>query len=345
MHRLTEGYSVVFLFVVIALLLIGGGAYVFRQQNTATVPITNEQEQPQVVWMNGPAPRTDQALDVAQPSYTSTTSMEAGENILDFAKENNLEKVGEGCYYRNAAKVYCLAEDALGQRGMQLADANPKTFTAFPDGRDVSYAKDNSHVYYEGRLLPGADPIYFYIFKDDSTGEYSKDTAHPYYYSFEKEPFDLYAKDSSRVYFEGRAVEGADPATFEKLREGYARDNAHVYRSGVVFAGADPSTFVVYPPSPGSAFTKDQAHVYLNGEIFPRADAATFEVMFFGYEKDKNNVYWEYAAIDGADPATFFPLAGGQSVVYAKDINHVYETNRIVPNLNPATVDVTLLPY
>ena len=49
-------------------------------------------------------------------------------------------------------------------------------------------------------------------------------------------------------------------------------------------------------------------------------DAATFEVLGDGYARDKRQVYFHAAAIDGADPRTFVPLG----LFVGKDAARVY---------------------
>ena len=41
-----------------------------------------------------------------------------------------------------------------------------------------------------------------------------------------------YAKDTFRVYYFGRRIEGANPDSFKILRDGYAEDTFHTYYRG-----------------------------------------------------------------------------------------------------------------
>jgi hypothetical protein len=54
-----------------------------------------------------------------------------------------------------------------------------------------------------------------------------------------------YARDSRRVFYRGRPIEGADPATFEVVDPytGYARDDSYVFFEDQVIPGASPWGF------------------------------------------------------------------------------------------------------
>ncbi len=58
-----------------------------------------------------------------------------------------------------------------------------------------------------------------------------------------------YAKDRHRVFYQGRAIEGAHSATFHVDDDEYARDQQHVYFQGVIVQRANPATFriLAYP--------------------------------------------------------------------------------------------------
>jgi hypothetical protein len=64
------------------------------------------------------------------------------------------------------------------------------------------------------------------------------------------------------------------------------------------------------------------------------ADAATFEVFDGdGYARDKGQVYFQWNAIAGADPASFKAL----NRLYGKDAAHVYYEGKQVPGADPAS--------
>jgi hypothetical protein len=165
-----------------------------------------------------------------------------------------------------------------------------------------------------------------------------------------------YARDAGQAYFEGRTIEGAEAATFERLSELYARDAKRVYYQGRVVPGAipgsfeafnlqwgrdgkdiyfqdrplgacDPATFVLLKDS----WQKDSQCAYRNGGKVPNADAATFEVLNFWFAKDAFQVYDDIPrVIEGADAATF-KLRGGICQVCAQDKNNCYSYEKVVP--------------
>lgn len=65
-----------------------------------------------------------------------------------------------------------------------------------------------------------------------------------------------YVKNEWGVYFDGRLIPGADPATFRFLGyvpvpastgDEYAADATHVYWFDQILPGADPASFKLYP--------------------------------------------------------------------------------------------------
>ena len=121
--------------------------------------------------------------------------------------------------------------------------------------------------------------------------------------------FSNYKKDDNYVYFGTDIVVGADPKTFEIINEQFAKDKTHVYYEGDVLEDSDSSTFI-----PGS-IPKDKSNVYL---------LLTCE-----------NNQWDqcYQKVEGADPATFQPFAGG---LY-KDKSHIFYGTRMILDADLAT--------
>jgi hypothetical protein len=81
----------------------------------------------------------------------------------------------------------------------------------------ASYAKDKSHVYYEGRRIR-ADPRMF------------------------RQIYGHYFRDARAVYLAGREIADADPATFEALTLPYSKDKNRVYYGDKSMA-ADAASF------------------------------------------------------------------------------------------------------
>ena len=189
------------------------------------------------------------------------------------------------------------------------------------------FAKDSTHVFYTGVILPMADPQSFEVLQGG---------------------YDAYAKDKNYVYYEVDSsnasdsltpIPNADSATFISLENpyaAYAKDKNYVYYNGRVISGADPQTFQILnvntdPNSCYGGYTKDKNHIYYCASIVPEADSATFSLLLdsanatSSYAKDANHVFYAFShtVITGADPVSFVVLADG----YAKDKNHIYGVN------------------
>lgn len=63
--------------------------------------------------------------------------------------------------------------------------------------------------------------------------------------AFEILPQAEYARDDQFVFFKGRVIEGADPASFETLKQGYTRDDERVYLHSIPLIKASPRHFKV----------------------------------------------------------------------------------------------------
>lgn len=132
----------------------------------------------------------------------------------------------------------------------------------FLDSSFYEVLKTKTSIYYEGKRLPEVDPKTFELFD-----RYAKDRKRCYYltsgdapsFSCSSESFVVlkypnpldakismdsdYAKDSDFVFWQGKAIPGADPRSFRLISENSecpysgacARDRNREYRSGEVF--------------------------------------------------------------------------------------------------------------
>lgn len=164
----------------------------------------------------------------------------------------------------------------------RLADADPATFKPLPQPphvlgpcehkADEIYGADGSHVFYEGRIIPGADSASF-----RPLAEYE------------------YGADRRAVFYQGKRLEGADPASFRILL--WPRETPP----------ANPGTvYLKRPPGENfSIYAADARHVWEQGRPMPERDAATFALLPMGYTRDKNGVYRNDRLVPGLDPKTF----------------------------------------
>jgi hypothetical protein len=141
----------------------------------------------------------------------------------------------------------------------------------------------------------------------------------------ENEADEFYGADRSHVFYEGKIIAGADPASFRPLAEyEYGADRNSVFYRGEKLAGADPASFRILlwphetpPTKPGSVYLKrppgenfsiyavDARHVWEQDRPMPGRDAATFTLLPMNYTKDKNGVYQNDRLVPGLDPRTF----------------------------------------
>ncbi len=172
-----------------------------------------------------------------------------------------------------------------------------------------------------------------------------------------------YAHDSSAVYFDGREVPGADPATFELLdRPGLFKDHRHVYQldrpisddpahfellDGDLMKGSaavywsdgsvlseDPTHFAIISNADHYLFNRDSRTVHVNGNPIPDADPATFRVVRGAYARDHRHVYYFTDLIADADAASFRALEGP----YAADAAQVYWMGKTIDGpIRPAS--------
>jgi hypothetical protein len=135
----------------------------------------------------------------------------------------------------------------------------------------------------------------------------------------------FYGVDRGHVFYEGKVIPGADPASFRPLAQfEYGKDKNAVFYQGQQLEGADPRSFrlLLWPretPSakPGSiclrrppgenfsVYTADTRHVWEQGRPMPDRDPATFTLLPMGYTKDRNGVYRDDRRMPGLDPRTF----------------------------------------
>lgn len=180
------------------------------------------------------------------------------------------------------------------------------------------------------------------------------------------EAFDsTYARDRSRVYFNGHPIPDADAASFEPLdRPGFAKDRSYVYRLDRPFSddpahfelldgdltkdstavywpdgsvlSDDPARFAIVSNNDHYLFTRDGRTVHVNGNPISDADPATFRVLQGAYARDDRRVYYFTDQIPDADAASLQPLEGP----YAADSRRVYWMGKAIDGADPATFRV-----
>jgi hypothetical protein len=188
----------------------------------------------------------------------------------------------------------------------KLSDVDRQSFVIL----DERYAKDATHVFYNGSVIPQADSATFELMAS---------------------PF---SRDSRHVYASG-TVFSDDPLHFEILDENLSRDGQHVYWSDKNISD-DPAHLVVMGSWDDYTYIKDSKSVFVNGGVIANADPGTFEVISDAYSRDVSHVFYFNEPISGADAITFEIIEGP----YAKDSTHVYWLANVISDADPAAFRV-----
>lgn len=132
-------------------------------------------------------------------------------------------------------------------QGQVIDGADIKTFVALSD----VYSKDVRHVWWRREPLLGADPETFKVV-DEWWGRDSGDYFHRSspVNACDAESFtlltDRWQRDAKCAYLRGDRIPGADGATFVVVSRNFAKDHSRVYVAsgfGKAVEGADPETF------------------------------------------------------------------------------------------------------
>ena len=285
--------------------------------------------------------------------------------------------------------VYGKDKNNLYFYNQKIKGINTKTFKLVGSGEFV--VKDDKGVYYfvnrEMKKLQNAD---FNTFEEVSKNEYYRDKNGVYYYdeyegtmiklkgadpkTFEGISYTL-GKDKNAIYKKENRLSGIDPATFEEIDAAFTKDKNNIYYEDVPMKGIDPKTF---EPFVNYTHVKDKNgihHFYQFNddlvvekvELSPEIDLKTLQSFenYAEYSKDKNNVYYDFQKIEGADIKTFEPdgysIGKDKTGVYYKthkingidinstevlenefykDKNNIYYRNKKLENFKPENFEV-----
>ena len=142
-----------------------------------------------------------------------------------------------------------------------------------------------------------------------------------------------YARDKSRVYYDGAELSAADVSTFEVLRSGWAKDRSHVWLRAQSIS-ADPGHFELI----AGEMAKDASAVYCHDGSVLSHDAAHFVRLsrsedVLGFTKDSAAVYYYCSAIPDADPGSFVVLDDTDHC--GADATHAYHGSSVIPHADP----------
>jgi hypothetical protein len=206
--------------------------------------------------------------------------------------------------------------------------------TWFTDGADVYYKMGSGKDGDEFVKLVGSDPQTFQTIG----GGYEKDAESVYDMYIKMDNVDsvenfhvlrnAYATDGSKIYNSGSVIAtGAEVSYFQALDDITAKSNQHVFYEGRVIDQADPATFALIfgaadPASTWSLCGKDSQHIFCEGMLFQGVDVNSFSYVTWGLAKDNNGVYCGNGRLSSVDPASLEVIESANQ--YIKDANHVY---------------------
>ena len=268
---------------------------------------------------------------------------------------------------------------------VKIEDLNPKNISYIGNG----YYTDGKSSYFCSPLSERNDELSYVseifghivhaFFKDKKPKSY----IYPYHkLNTEKKISKInnliyFATDGDVLYYKGKALENADANTMKQVSKHgeYFCDKNNVYYRNVPMKGIDPKTF---EPFVNYTHVKDKNgihHFYLFNddlvvekvELSPEIDLKTLQSFenYAEYSKDKNNVYYDFQKIEGADIKTFEPdgysIGKDKTGVYYKthkingidvnstevlenefykDKNNIYYRNKKLENFKPENFEV-----
>lgn len=172
-----------------------------------------------------------------------------------------------------------------------------------------------------------------------------------------------YGYDKKQAYFEGVAIPGSDPSTFQVIQNPVSRDavsvffenekvsddpghfeiiapllfkdSNHIYWQEKVVSN-DPENLAVLEDGDDFYF-RDGENIYVNGLLIADADPETFSFsrIFAPYARDVDNIFYYEKTIEGADVESFLVI--GSFGNYSGDVNHIYWQGVPIKDADPAT--------
>lgn len=209
------------------------------------------------------------------------------------------------------------------------------------DGGSGFIARDKNHVYHAWTTLKNIDRASFehiaaYLWRDKNHVYAEHETslrpiaeADPATFRYLGQ--EDWAADQYHAYYAARRVKHCiRPDTLRLIGACYAADADHVYWDGKLLRQADPATW--QPIDNAAGYSRDQHRIYYCERPLPRStDTASWQYLAHGYSRDRNRVYYWEKILPQADPASWQHLHDS----FSKDLRHVYYGTRIIPCENP----------
>ncbi len=267
-------------------------------------------------------------------------------------------KGADGGFFRSIGKWYAADKAQVYLSGELIENADPASFKV----HSYRLTEDKKDFYWDGKALNVRDKSSFEILKDQS-GEYTswgKDKYNGYYLNGTVisdidystfHPIDAnrpvqsgnYAADKYRVFFMGKEVMGADPATFKEVDFYIGQDKHRAYKGSTPLQIKDYSKLTEI----GSIMYSDEYHIYdLEFRILKDADVSSFEHISDNWYRDKSHVWWSNKIVAEANPMTFRPVpvtsgsgSLGTDFNYGKDDKHVFWNDSIIQGADPESFE------
>ena len=141
--------------------------------------------------------------------------------------------------------------------------------------------------------------------------------------------------DNKQVFFKNRPIPGADPATIKAKKYPLSFDKRDWYFENAPLRVADMSSFeiLLFDRDLQRLWAKDSRYVYYDSTRVEVEDIKAFKVIDYCTATDGHHVYLWGKRLADADPATFEALDGG----YFKDKNHVWYIQDLVEGADDAS--------
>lgn len=207
-------------------------------------------------------------------------------------------------------------------------------------GKKTNWGKDRYNGYYLNRYMGG-------LLNDMVIPNIDYSTFHPLEAEQPIQSGD-YAADKYRVFFMGKEVPGADPATFKEVDFDIGQDKHRVYQREIPTQIKDYTKLTQL----GSVMYSDGIKIYdLHFDVLPEADVSTFEHISNNWYKDATHVWWNNQMVKSANPKTFspvtitsYPKATWPDFNYGKDDKYVFYQDSIIPGADVASFEKINFP-
>lgn len=197
MKKLQKGFVTLLMLILIALLVIAGGVYLYMQKNRSSTAVPN-----------------DIATTTAEVESNTTSvfrPVAPGVEPYEMSRNSDFSMV-RFQYNRDATSVYYVEHGVV----YDLPGADLSTFEILTGSifETNPYAVDKNNVYYLGAVIPGADPSTFHVINGGD-----------------------YAVDNHAAYWEGNTISGVDLTTFSVDSSEFtqAQDNSYLYCGGTSY--------------------------------------------------------------------------------------------------------------